>query len=452
MVVTGFEPLDLLQGIHMAVDALEAGRTGVENQYVRTVSREGNPAARAVVNEVFETCDRAWRGIGVIPKSGYRLRPEYAAYDATLKFEVGAITTEEPKECIAGEIMQGLKPGRVLRVRHALHARAPSRRADGLVRGRLRGVLALRESVMAETKPPSPDLGAALAAASCPVPGAGGGQTILMAHGGGGRLTQRLIESLFLKNFDNPALRELHDGAILEAGGMRLAFSTDSFVIHPLFFPGGDIGSLAVHGTVNDLAMCGAQPLGLSAALILEEGLPIADLGRIVASMQRAAAGAGASIVTGDTKVVDRGKGDGVFVNVTGVGIVPPGVVISPRRAAPGDVVLVSGEIAVHGIAIMSLREGLRFETTLESDTAAAERPGRGPPRGRRRRRPCPARPDARRRRVDAERDRGPGGGRNPPRGGEAPGRRGGARRLRDPRPRSALRRERGQAPRDRRA
>ncbi len=225
---------------------------------------------------------------------------------------------------------------------------------------------------MAGTKPPSPpDLGAALAAASCPVPAASGAGTILMAHGGGGRLTQRLIETVFLKNFDNPALREMHDGAILEAGGVRLAFSTDSFVIHPLFFPGGDIGSLAVHGTVNDLAMCGAQPLGLSAGLILEEGLPIADLERIVASMQRAAAGAGASIVTGDTKVVDRGKGDGVFVNVTGVGIVPPGVVISPRRAAPGDVVLVSGEIAVHGIAIMSLREGLHFTTTLESDTAA---------------------------------------------------------------------------------
>jgi len=225
---------------------------------------------------------------------------------------------------------------------------------------------------MAEhTPPPAPDLGAALASASCPVPVPSAGETILMAHGGGGRLTQRLIESIFLPGFDNPALRELHDGAILEAGGVRLAFSTDSFVIHPLFFPGGDIGSLAVNGTVNDLAMCGAQPLALSAGLILEEGLPIADLARIVASMQRAAAGAGVSIVTGDTKVVDRGKGDGVFVNVTGVGIVPPGIVISPRRAAPGDVVLVSGEIAVHGIAIMSLREGLRFETTLESDTAA---------------------------------------------------------------------------------
>ena len=219
--------------------------------------------------------------------------------------------------------------------------------------------------------PSAPDLGAALASASCPVPAPDAQGTILLAHGGGGRLTQRLIETLFLPSFDNPALRELHDGAVLEAGNVRLAFSTDSFVIRPLFFPGGDIGSLAVHGTVNDLAMCGAQPLALSAALILEEGFPIADLSRIVASMRRAAEGAGVPIVTGDTKVVDKGKGDGVFVNVTGVGVVPAGVTISPRRARKGDVVVVSGEIAVHGIAIMSLREGLRFETTLESDTAA---------------------------------------------------------------------------------
>jgi hydrogenase expression/formation protein HypE len=213
------------------------------------------------------------------------------------------------------------------------------------------------------------DTGEALSSGMCPVP-ASDSLTILMAHGGGGRMTQRLIEGLFLPSFDNPALRELHDGAVLEVAGARLAFSTDSFVISPLFFPGGDIGSLAVHGTVNDLAMCGAQPLALSAGLILEEGLPLADLARIVSSMETAARGAGVSIVTGDTKVVNRGKGDGVFINVSGVGLIRPGVRISPRRARPGDVVLVSGEIAVHGIAIMSLREGLSFETTLESDTA----------------------------------------------------------------------------------
>jgi hydrogenase expression/formation protein HypE len=207
------------------------------------------------------------------------------------------------------------------------------------------------------------------AGAACPVPLADYPH-VLLAHGGGGKLTQRLIEQLFVPFFDNPALRELHDGAVLDVGGRRIAFTTDSFVVKPLFFPGGDIGSLAVHGTVNDLAMCGARPLALSAALILEEGLPMEDLRRIVASMRAAAAGCGVPIVTGDTKVVDRGKGDGAFVNVTGVGEVRPGITISPARARPGDAVLVSGEIAVHGIAIMSVREGLRFETELVSDTA----------------------------------------------------------------------------------
>jgi len=207
------------------------------------------------------------------------------------------------------------------------------------------------------------------AGAACPVP-LSDYPHVLLAHGGGGKLTQRMIEQLFVPSFDNPALRELHDGAVLDIGGTKIAFSTDSFVVKPLFFPGGDIGSLAVHGTVNDLAMCGARPLALSAALILEEGLPMEDLRRIVASMRSAAAVCGVPIVTGDTKVVDRGKGDGVFVNVTGVGEVPAGITISPARAAPGDVVLVSGEIAVHGIAIMSVREGLRFETELVSDTA----------------------------------------------------------------------------------
>ncbi len=203
----------------------------------------------------------------------------------------------------------------------------------------------------------------------CPVP-IDDYPTVTLAHGGGGRLTQMLIERMFLGAFDNPALAALGDGAVLRTEGGRLAFSTDSFVVSPLFFPGGDIGSLAVHGTTNDLAMCGARPLGLSAGLILEEGLAMEDLWRVVQSMQRAAATVGVPIVTGDTKVVDRGKGDGLFVNVTGLGHVPEGIDVAPSHVRPGDLVLINGDIAVHGVAIMSVREGLEFETTLQSDTA----------------------------------------------------------------------------------
>jgi len=179
-----------------------------------------------------------------------------------------------------------------------------------------------------------------------------------------------LIEKMFVPSFANVALETLHDGAIIETNGARLAFTTDSYVIHPIFFPGGDIGSLAVHGTVNDLAMCGAQPLALSSAMILEEGLPMQDLWRIVQSMQSAAQNIGVPIVTGDTKVVDRGKGDGVFINTAGIGMIPAQVRVAPQRAQPGDIVLISGAIAVHGIAIMSVREGLEFETQLQSDSA----------------------------------------------------------------------------------
>jgi len=205
--------------------------------------------------------------------------------------------------------------------------------------------------------------------AQCPVPRSDYEQ-VLLAHGGGGRLSQNLIERLFLKAFANPALEMLHDGALLDVGESRLAFSTDSFVVRPLFFPGGDIGSLAVHGTVNDLAMCGARPVALSAGMILEEGLPMSDLARIVDSMRGSAEAVGVPVVTGDTKVVDRGKGDGVFINTAGIGALLPGARIDPRRAAAGDIVLVSGPIAVHGVAILSVREGLEFETTLASDTA----------------------------------------------------------------------------------
>jgi hydrogenase expression/formation protein HypE len=212
-----------------------------------------------------------------------------------------------------------------------------------------------------------PDLVAGLA---CPLP-LSDYPTVQLAHGGGGRLSQQLVEGMFVKALGNPALDLLHDGAVLTVGEQRLAVSTDSFVVRPLFFPGGDIGSLAVHGTVNDLAMCGAEPMAITAGFIIEEGFAMAELWRIVQSMERAAREAGVPVVTGDTKVVDRGKGDGVYINTTGLGLVPAGVEVTPRRARPGDRVLVSGAIAVHGIAIMSVREGLEFETELESDSAA---------------------------------------------------------------------------------
>lgn len=205
---------------------------------------------------------------------------------------------------------------------------------------------------------------------SCPMP-LSGPATIQMGHGGGGSLTQSLLEQVFYPAFDNPALRQAHDGAMLEHGGGRLAFSTDSYVVRPLRFPGGDIGCLAVHGTVNDLAMCGARPAFLSAGFILEEGLPIAELRGVVESMRRAAADSGVYIVTGDTKVVDYGKCDGMYITTAGVGWIPAGVDIGPRRIRPGDAVLLSGDIGRHGIAIMAQREGLAFESTIQSDCAS---------------------------------------------------------------------------------
>jgi hydrogenase expression/formation protein HypE len=215
------------------------------------------------------------------------------------------------------------------------------------------------------------DLTAAdLLGATCPLPIADYPH-VLLAHGGGGRLSQMLIERVFAAAFANPALDAMHDGAVLDLPPGRVAVSTDSFVVSPRFFPGGDIGSLAVHGTVNDLAMCGATPHAITAGFILEEGLPIEELWRIVRSMAAAAREAGVRVVTGDTKVVDRGKGDGVFINTTGIGVVPQGVSLLPTRAAAGDVVLVNGPIAQHGVAILSVREGLAFETAVVSDSAA---------------------------------------------------------------------------------
>jgi hydrogenase expression/formation protein HypE len=192
-----------------------------------------------------------------------------------------------------------------------------------------------------------------------------------MTHGSGGRAMAQLIEELFLAAFDNDWLRAANDQACFAVQGGRMVMATDSHVVSPLFFPGGDIGCLSVHGTVNDVAMSGAKPLYLSASFILEEGFPLADLKRIVDSMAHAARAAGVPIVTGDTKVVESGKGDGVFITTTGVGVVPAGVNISGDRARPGDAILVSGTLGDHGVAIMAQRESLGFETTIRSDTAA---------------------------------------------------------------------------------
>jgi hydrogenase expression/formation protein HypE len=194
---------------------------------------------------------------------------------------------------------------------------------------------------------------------------------IVLGHGGGGQLSAELVEHLFVPAFGNAPLAELGDAAVVDLPDGRLALTTDSFVVRPLFFPGGDIGSLAVHGTVNDLAMRGARPIYLTVGFILEEGLPLETLGRIVGSMASAAERASVQIVAGDTKVVERGHGDGMYVNTTGVGVVPPTRVFGPSRVLPGDVVLVSGTLGDHGMAIMSVRDGLAFETPIVSDSAA---------------------------------------------------------------------------------
>src|SRR5436305_11387584 len=211
---------------------------------------------------------------------------------------------------------------------------------------------------------------------TCPLPSSQYDR-ILLGHGSGGRLTADLIQRIFVPGFGNDVLAALEDQATVSlngknngAKGPRVAFTTDSFVVRPLFFPGGDIGKLAVHGTVNDLAVGGAVPQFLAAAFILEEGLALDDLKRIVASMREACDAAGVALVTGDTKVVDRGKGDQVFITTTGIGLVPEGRHLSIRNARPGDRILVSGTIGDHGIAIMSVREGIEFETVLESDSA----------------------------------------------------------------------------------
>lgn len=205
---------------------------------------------------------------------------------------------------------------------------------------------------------------------SCPLPLVGY-PTIVMGHGGGGKLGNELVEHLFVPAFRNTALENLGDAAVLDLPAGRIAMSTDSFVVQPLFFPGGSIGELAVNGTVNDLAVSGAIPRYLTASFILEEGLPMAKLAAIAEAMAKAAVAAGVQIVTGDTKVVERGHGDGIYINTAGIGVIRPGISVSPKQARPGDAILVSGTVGDHGMAILSVREGLEFESQIRSDCAA---------------------------------------------------------------------------------
>jgi hydrogenase expression/formation protein HypE len=204
---------------------------------------------------------------------------------------------------------------------------------------------------------------------SCPLP-LNDYPRVLLAHGGGGKLMHQLLGKVILPAFENSVSAPGQDSAVFEAGSGRLAFTTDSFVVKPLFFPGGDLGSLAVHGTINDLAMVGARPLYLSAAFIIEEGLEMDILWKLVYSMQQAAKKAGVQIVTGDTKVVDRGKGDGLFINTAGIGLLEHSLNIGPRSVREGDVILVNGDLGRHGMAVMAKREGLEFESAIESDSA----------------------------------------------------------------------------------
>jgi hydrogenase expression/formation protein HypE len=204
---------------------------------------------------------------------------------------------------------------------------------------------------------------------ACPAP-VGGGDAVLLGHGSGGRLSAALVRDVFLSRFGEPELERLGDAAVVDLGGVRLAFSTDAFVVQPRFFPGSDIGALAVHGTVNDLAMMGALPAFLSAAFVLEEGLPLDDLAVVAGSMAAAAEAADVHVVTGDTKVVERGAADGLYVVTSGIGLVPEGRELGPERLQPGDVVIVSGPVGSHGVAVMSRRAGIEFDVDVHSDTA----------------------------------------------------------------------------------
>jgi len=375
MVVAGFEPLDVLQSIWMVLKQIAEGRCEIENQYARIVPEAGNTPALRAVSRVYELreffrvarprLDRPFRDKDPAGLRPVRCRAEIRdpqrpdRRSQILPVRRGA---EGRHQAVA---VQG--------VRHRLHARAAARRADGVVGRGVRRLFPI-------WRHPPGQRGVSVAAPARPrrlgrlnVP------KVTLAHGGGGKAMKDLIDDVFVRAFDNPTLAPLEDQARfdlarLAARGDRLAFTTDGYVLDPLFFPGGDIGKLAVYGTVNDLAVGGAVPLYLSCAVIIEEGVPVDLLRQVAQSMAGAAREAGVEIVTGDTKVVDKGACDQLFITTAGIGVIRQGLELGATRAEPGDQVLVNGVLGDHGAAILCARGDLCLETPIESDCAPLHR------------------------------------------------------------------------------
>ena len=340
--VSGFEPVDILLAVNSLVEQIESEQPTVDIAYRRGVKPEGNPIALKLMGNVFEGDEANWRGIGKVPASGLRIKKEYEKFDAAKRFDVKTPPAREPKGCIWELSSAALAPPPIA----SYSARcACQRNLSGLV--------------WCQRKEPAQRITSMQSTME---------DKILLAHGSGGKLMHNLIANL-LPALANPLLNKMEDSAVFSAKG-KVAFTTDSFIVKPLFFPGGDIGKLAVCGTVNDLAMSGARPLYLSLAFIIEEGLPIAELKKVIKSIAETADEAGVKIVTGDTKVVDRGGADKLFINTAGIGIVPEGVNISAANARPGDKIIISGTVGDHGIAVLSQREGLKFESPVISDCA----------------------------------------------------------------------------------
>ncbi len=380
IVIAGFEPLDILQAIEMILRQIAGGRCEVENQYKRVVPWEGNLRALEVMADVFELRPHfEWRGLGFISHSGLKLSDRYADLDAEVRFSVPGRAGRRPQGV---PVRRGAEGGHqalgVQGVRNRVHARAADRDVHGLVRGSVRRVLQLRTVC--------PGTGGRVT--SDPAVISDREQKILgiietarakrakfrdsrinMAHGAGGKATQGLIEGLLAPAFASDTLNELGDAATLTVDDVDLAFTTDSYVVKPMRFPGGSIGELAVNGTVNDLAVSGARPLALSLSLILEEGLAAEDLKAEVEAIARAAREAGVEIIAGDTKVVERGHADGMYVCTTGIGRRDPRARLSPAGLRPGDRILLSGSVGEHGTAIMLARGEFDLDAEIESDT-----------------------------------------------------------------------------------